>query len=54
VIHTRAAGSARAPCERNGPAPNFEWNFSFGSGFQGTNLDGNELYVMVYYPDAPG
>lgn len=46
------AAAATAPCEQNGPAPNFEWNFSFGNGFQGTNLDKNELYVMVYYPDA--
>jgi hypothetical protein len=22
-----------------------------GNGFQGTNLVGNTLYVMVYYPD---
>jgi hypothetical protein len=44
------AESARAPCA-GGPAPNFEWNFSFGNGFQGTNLDSNALFVMVYYPD---
>jgi len=45
--------SATAPCDKTGPAANFEWNFSFGNGFQGTNLESNELFVMVYYPDAP-
>jgi hypothetical protein len=34
----------------NGPADGFAWNFSFGNGFQGTNLVGNNLFVMVYYP----
>ena len=38
----------------SGPFAGFQWNFSLGNGFQGTNLLGNELYdVMVYYPDAP-
>src|SRR5579864_83994 len=45
--------TAQAHCEDRGPAPNFEWNFSFGNGFQGTNLVGNALYVIVYYPGAP-
>jgi hypothetical protein len=47
------AATAASPCEANGPAENFEWNFSFGNGFQGTNLLGNDLYVMVYYPGPP-
>jgi hypothetical protein len=47
-----AGQSASSPCRANGPADGFEWNFSFGNGFQGTNLDQNDLYVMVYYPDA--
>jgi hypothetical protein len=34
------------------PAPNFEWSFSFGNGFQGTDLMGNDLYVMVYFPET--
>lgn len=46
-----AADAVTAPCKSAGPAPNFEWNFSFGNGFQGTNLDANQLYAMVYYPD---
>jgi hypothetical protein len=44
--------SASLPCRPNGPADGFEWNFSLGNGFQGTNLVGNNLFVMVYYPDA--
>ncbi len=47
-----AGDSASSPCQNNGPADGFEWNFSLGNGFQGTNLVGNNLYVMVYYPDA--
>jgi len=35
------------------PVPNFEWSFSFGNGFQGTDLMVNDLYAMVYYPDPP-
>jgi hypothetical protein len=32
-------------------APGFQWSFSFGNGFQGTDVIGNTLYVMVYAPD---
>jgi hypothetical protein len=46
-----AGQSASSACQPDGPAPGFAWNFSFGNGFQGTNLVGNNLYVMVYYPD---
>ena len=35
------------------PAPKFEWSFSFGNGFQGTDLQVNDLYVMVYFPQTP-
>ncbi len=45
-----AAETAASPCRTTGPADGFEWNFSFGNGFQGTNLLGNNLYVIVYYP----
>ncbi|MGD1062706.1 MAG: hypothetical protein ABR860_05540 [Terracidiphilus sp.] len=48
-----AGDAAASPCRLNGPADGFEWNFSFGNGFQGTNLVGNNLFVMVYYTDAP-
>ena len=46
-----AGQSASSACQPSGPADGFEWNFSFGNGFQGTNLVGNCPYVMVYYPD---
>jgi len=46
-----AGQSASSACQPDGPADGFEWNFSFGNGFQGTNLVGNDLYVMVYCPD---
>jgi hypothetical protein len=46
-----AAQSVTSPCRPNGPADGFAWNFSLGNGFQGTNLVGNALYVMVYYPE---
>jgi hypothetical protein len=46
------AESVRSACQSNGPAARFEWNFSFGNGFEGTNLVGNDLYVMVYYPQS--
>ena len=44
------AQTAASPCQTGGPADGFEWNFSFGNGFQGTNLLANDLYVIVYYP----
>lgn len=41
------------PCK--GPQPpkgDQEWSFSFGNGFQGTDIVKNNLYVMVYYPQT--
>ena len=32
-------------CETDGPARGFEWSFSFGNGFQGTDILANDLYV---------
>ncbi len=49
-----AGQSPSSACQPNGPAEGFAWNFSLGDGFQGTNLVGNALYVMVYYPDNSG
>jgi hypothetical protein len=40
-------------CNDNPPAEGFAWSFSFGNGFQGTDVVGNNLYVMVYYPETP-
>src|SRR5262249_42718909 len=48
------ACTAPDPCQ--GPPPpngNQEWSFSFGNGFQGTDIVANNLYVTVYYPEAP-
>jgi hypothetical protein len=48
-------GAATIPgaCDANGPAANFEWSFSFGSGFEGTDLLANDLYVTAYFVGAP-
>jgi hypothetical protein len=42
--------SFEARCHPGGPAPNFEWSFSFGSGFLGTDILQNNLYVTAYHP----
>jgi hypothetical protein len=44
------ARTAQSPCETQGPASGFQWNFSFGNGFEGTNLVQNYLYAIVYFP----
>jgi uncharacterized protein (TIGR03437 family) len=31
------------------PAPSFEWSFTFGSGFLGTDVLQNDLYVTAYF-----
>ncbi len=42
------------PCQTPPPrVPTQEWSFSFGNGFQGTDLQANDLYVMVYFPETP-
>jgi hypothetical protein len=41
------------PCQNAPPAPGFGWSFSFGNGFQGTDIRANDLYVMVYFPQTP-
>jgi len=48
-----AAATIQETCQIEGPVPNFEWSFSLGSGFQGTDLVANNLYAMVYYPGPP-
>ncbi len=40
------------PCSGSQPAES-AWSFSFGNGFEGTDLIQNDLYVMVYYPTPP-
>lgn len=48
------ACTAPDPC-KGPPPPNGtqSWSFSFGNGFQGTDIVHNNLYVMVYYPQTP-
>jgi hypothetical protein len=41
------------PCQNPPPADGFEWSFSFGNGFQGTDVHRNDLYVMIYFPQTP-
>jgi len=45
-----AGETAVTACQISGPGEGFEWNFSFGNGFEGTNLLANHLYVIVYHP----
>jgi hypothetical protein len=48
-----SAPYADPPCQTPPPATNFGWSFSFGNGFEGTDLQENDLYVMVYFPQTP-
>lgn len=43
------AATIQDPCQSTGPAPGFEWSFSFGDGFLGTDILANDLYVTAYY-----
>ncbi len=40
------------PCTGSQPTGS-AWSFSFGNGYEGTDLILNDLYVMVYYPTPP-
>ncbi len=52
-LYWSCAGDASPTvCSGNPAAPGFQWSFSFGNGFQGTDVVGNSLYVMVYSPDG--
>jgi hypothetical protein len=52
----RGAGDSRSPCtsERAGPSPSggssMYWAFNFQSGFQGTDEENKEFFVLVYHP----
>jgi hypothetical protein len=48
-----AAPGTSVLCQSDPPAPGFGWSFSFGNGFEGTDVVQNDLYAMVYYPDTP-
>jgi hypothetical protein len=40
-------------CQTAVPSPGFEWSFSFGNGFLGTDLLENDLYVTAYFVGSP-
>ena len=42
-------------CQTDGPASGFEWTFSFGNGFLGTDLLQNDFYATAYFvgPNTP-
>ncbi len=42
----------QTPCQADGPVFNQEWSFSFGSGFEGTDILPNELYATAYFVGA--
>jgi uncharacterized protein (TIGR03437 family) len=37
----------------DGPATGFEWSFSFGNGFEGTDIFVNDLYATAYFVGPP-
>jgi hypothetical protein len=47
------AATIQAACQPTGPIPNQEWSFSFGSGFEGTDVLANDLYVTAYFVGPP-
>ena len=46
---TCQAATVQSACAAEGPIANQEWSFSFGSGFQGTDVLANDLYVTAYF-----
>jgi len=40
-------------CQTDGPIANQEWSFSFGSGFEGTDILANDLYATAYFVGPP-
>ena len=44
-----SAATIQDPCQTDGPAPNFEWSFSFGNGFLGTDVVRTDYYVTAYF-----
>ena len=43
------AATIQDACQTTGPASGFEWSFSFGNGFLGTDILQNEFYVTSYF-----
>ena len=47
------ANTIQNACLPDGPASGFEWSFSFGNGFLGTDIFANEFYVTAYFVGPP-
>ena len=45
------AGKTTCSTSNPNPAPGFGASFNLGDGFQGSDVEANSLFVMVYYPD---
>jgi uncharacterized protein (TIGR03437 family) len=43
------AAALQDACQADGPASGFEWCFSFGNGFLGTDILQNEFYLTAYF-----
>jgi len=41
------------PCGNREAASGMQYSFSFGNGFEGTDNEGNDLYVTAYFPQTP-
>jgi hypothetical protein len=48
-----AGTNIEARCHGAPNPNNQQWSFSFGNGYQGTDVTQNALYVEVYYPSPP-
>lgn len=46
---TCLAARVQDACETTPPVPNQEWSFSFGNGFEGTDVLTNDMYVTAYF-----
>ena len=42
----------QSACSADGPAPNFEWSFSFDNGFLGTDIVQTDYYATAYFVGA--
>lgn len=43
------APTIQAACQANGPIANQEWSFSFGNGFEGTDILPNALFATAFF-----
>ncbi|HMK97956.1 MAG TPA: hypothetical protein VK425_10445 [Acidimicrobiales bacterium] len=52
-LYWSCAGQSVVGTCQGQPGSGQQWSFSFGNGYQGTDVTENLLYVMVYYPYYP-